>query len=51
MPVYNEVTTLTSAVKEVLNVDFPCEIELIITTIAARTAPGTSTHPSQATRV
>jgi len=30
MPVYNEVTTLTSAVKEVLNVAYPCEIELII---------------------
>jgi len=30
MPVYNEVTTLTAAVKEVLNVDYPCEMELII---------------------
>jgi len=30
MPVYNERVTLTSAVKEVLNVDFPCEIELVI---------------------
>lgn len=30
MPVYNEVATLTSAVKEVLNVDFPCEFELVI---------------------
>ena len=30
MPVYNEYTTLTSAVKEVLGVDFPCEIELVV---------------------
>jgi len=30
MPVYNERATLASAVKEVLNVDFPCEIELVI---------------------
>jgi len=30
MPVYNERRTLTSAVKEVLNVNFPCEIELVI---------------------
>ena len=30
MPVYNEFTTLTSAMKEVLSVDFPCEIELIV---------------------
>ncbi len=30
MPVYNERATLTSAIKEVLNVDFPCEIELVI---------------------
>jgi glycosyltransferase involved in cell wall biosynthesis len=30
MPVYNELATLDSAVKEVLNVDYPCEIELII---------------------
>ncbi len=30
MPVYNEVATLTSAVKEVLNVNFPCEMELVI---------------------
>ena len=30
MPVYNEYTTLDSAVKEVLDVDFPCEIELVV---------------------
>ena len=30
MPVYNERATLASAVKEVLNVDFPCEIELVV---------------------
>jgi glycosyltransferase involved in cell wall biosynthesis len=30
MPVYNELATLATAVKEVLNVDYPCEIELII---------------------
>jgi glycosyltransferase involved in cell wall biosynthesis len=30
MPVYNESATLTSAIKEVLNVNFPCEIELVV---------------------
>jgi glycosyltransferase involved in cell wall biosynthesis len=30
MPVYNEFATLTSAIKEVLNVNFPCEIELVV---------------------
>src|SRR5258708_2072645 len=30
MPVYNERSTLASAMKEVLNVDFPCEIELVV---------------------
>jgi dolichol-phosphate hexosyltransferase len=30
MPVYNEYATLTSAVKEVLGVNFPCETELVI---------------------
>ena len=30
MPVYNERATLASAVKDVLNVTFPCEIELVI---------------------
>jgi dolichol-phosphate hexosyltransferase len=30
MPVYNELPTLAIAVKEVLNVDYPCEVELII---------------------
>jgi dolichol-phosphate hexosyltransferase len=30
MPVYNERATLTSAIKDVLNVSFPCEFELII---------------------
>jgi dolichol-phosphate hexosyltransferase len=30
MPVYNELPTLATAVKEVLDVDYPCEIELII---------------------
>ncbi|HTV99389.1 MAG TPA: glycosyltransferase family 2 protein [Streptosporangiaceae bacterium] len=30
MPVYNEHATLASAIKDVLNVNFPCEIELVI---------------------
>jgi glycosyltransferase involved in cell wall biosynthesis len=30
MPVYNEAATLHAAVKEVLEVDYPCEIELVI---------------------
>jgi glycosyltransferase involved in cell wall biosynthesis len=30
MPVYNELATLESAVKEVLSVYYPCEIELIV---------------------
>jgi dolichol-phosphate hexosyltransferase len=30
MPVYNERPTLASALKEVLNVDFPCEIEVVV---------------------
>jgi dolichol-phosphate hexosyltransferase len=30
MPVYNEVATLTSAVKEVLDVDYPCDVELVV---------------------
>ena len=30
MPVYNERATLASAIKEVLNVDFPCEIQLVV---------------------
>jgi glycosyltransferase involved in cell wall biosynthesis len=30
MPVYNERATLSSAIKEVLNVDFPCEVELVV---------------------
>ena len=30
MPVYNEVATLQSAVKRVLGVDYPVEIELVI---------------------
>jgi GT2 family glycosyltransferase len=30
MPVYNERATLPSAIKEVLNVGFPCEIELVV---------------------
>jgi glycosyltransferase involved in cell wall biosynthesis len=30
MPVYNEETTVTSAVKRVLDVDYPCEVELVI---------------------
>src|ERR1700728_2180355 len=30
MPVYNERATLAAAVKDVLNVNFPCEIELVI---------------------
>ena len=30
MPVYNEERTLRSAIKQVLDVDYPCEIELVI---------------------
>jgi glycosyltransferase involved in cell wall biosynthesis len=30
MPVYNEIATLTAAVKAVLDVDYPCETELVI---------------------
>jgi len=30
MPVYNERATLASAIKEVLNVVFPCEMELVV---------------------
>lgn len=30
MPVYNEVATLPAAVKQVLSVDYPCEVELVI---------------------
>jgi len=30
MPVYNERATLASAVKDVLNVNFPCEVELVV---------------------
>lgn len=30
MPVYNEFATLTTAVKEVLGVEYPCEIEVVI---------------------
>ncbi len=30
MPVYNERATLASAIKDVLNVNFPCEFELVI---------------------
>ncbi len=30
MPVYNERATLPSAIKDVLNVNFPCETELVI---------------------
>ena len=30
MPVYNEQATLAAAVKEVLNVEFPCEVEVVV---------------------
>jgi glycosyltransferase involved in cell wall biosynthesis len=30
MPVYNERATLAAAVKEVLDVDYPCEVELVV---------------------
>src|SRR5690349_12773760 len=30
MPVYNELATLSSAVTEVLSVDYPCDVELVI---------------------
>jgi len=30
MPVYNEYATITSAIKEVLGVDFPCDVELVV---------------------
>jgi glycosyltransferase involved in cell wall biosynthesis len=30
MPVYNEAATLTAAVKDVLGVDYPCDVEVVI---------------------
>jgi glycosyltransferase involved in cell wall biosynthesis len=30
MPVYNEFSTLASAIKEVLGVDYPCDVELVV---------------------
>jgi glycosyltransferase involved in cell wall biosynthesis len=30
MPVYNEFTTLALAIKEVLEVDYPCDVELVV---------------------
>jgi dolichol-phosphate hexosyltransferase len=30
MPVYNEAATLSAAVKDVLSVDYPCDVELVI---------------------
>ena len=30
MPVYNELATFTSAIKEVLEVDYPCAVELVV---------------------
>src|SRR5215217_3117465 len=30
MPVYNEERTLAAAIKRVLDVDYPCEIELVV---------------------
>ena len=30
MPVYNEVTTVTAVVKRILDVQYPCEVELVI---------------------
>jgi dolichol-phosphate hexosyltransferase len=30
MPVYNEFATLASAIKEVLEVDYPCDVELVV---------------------
>jgi glycosyltransferase involved in cell wall biosynthesis len=30
MPVYNEMATLASAMKEVLDVEFPCEVEIVV---------------------
>ena len=30
MPAYNEATTLLAAVKRVLDVDYPCEMELVV---------------------
>jgi glycosyltransferase involved in cell wall biosynthesis len=30
MPVYNEQATLVSAIKDILNVNFPCEYELVV---------------------
>jgi dolichol-phosphate hexosyltransferase len=36
MPVYNEEATLSSAIKQVLDVDYPCEIELVIVNDGSR---------------
>jgi glycosyltransferase involved in cell wall biosynthesis len=38
MPVYNEERTLQAAVKDVLDVDYPCEIELVIVDDGSRDA-------------
>jgi glycosyltransferase involved in cell wall biosynthesis len=40
MPVYNEASTLDAAIKRVLGVEFPCEIELVLVNDGSRDATG-----------
>ena len=44
MPVYNEAGTVQNAIKRVLDVNFPCPVELVSSTTRARTGrPRSST--------
>jgi glycosyltransferase involved in cell wall biosynthesis len=40
MPVYNEESTIDAAIKRVLDVEFPCEIELVLVDDGSRDATG-----------
>jgi len=40
MPVFNEVATIQAAVKRVLDVDFPCEMELVVVDDGSRDGTG-----------
>ena len=46
MPVYNEAETVQSAIKRVLDVRFPCPIELVVVDDASRTEPPRSSTAS-----
>ena len=37
MPVYNEAETVQNVIKRLLDVSFPCPIELVVVTTQART--------------